>query len=36
METLNKLTFELLGWSLADVFSVPMEADCHDGGQASV
>lgn len=36
MKTLCKLTFELLGWNLADVFSGPMEADCHDGVQASV
>lgn len=33
---LCKLTLELLGWSLGAVFSVPMDADCHDGVQASV
>lgn len=36
MQTLFTLTFELLGCSLADVFSVPMDADCHDGVHASV
>lgn len=35
-ETVTELTFELLGWSLADVFSVPTEVVCHDGVQASV
>lgn len=36
MEMLNNLTFELLGWCLADVVSVPTEADCHGGVQASL